>query len=58
MTFLPLQLPPGIVRDANPDDAPGRWREGVMDPVGGWARMTSTAFASTPEPSLSMELSK
>jgi hypothetical protein len=56
MTYLPLQLPPGIVRGANPDDAPGRWydgslvrwREGVMEPVGGWSRMTSSPLASTP----------
>lgn len=54
MTFIPLQLPPGIVRGANPDDAPGRWydanlirwREGVMEPVGGWSRVTSTPLAS------------
>lgn len=56
MTFLPIQLPPGIVRGANPDDVPGRWfdgslvrwREGVMEPVGGWSRITSTPLASTP----------
>lgn len=56
MTFLPLQLPPGIVRGANPDDAPGRWydgslvrwRDGVMEPVGGWERVTTAPFASTP----------
>lgn len=55
MTFLPLQLPPGIVRGANPDDAPGRWydgslirwREGVMEPVGGWSRITATPLGST-----------
>ena len=56
MTFIPLQLPPGIVRGANPDDAPGRWydanlirwREGVMEPVGGWSRVTSTPLGSIP----------
>ena len=56
MTYLPIQLPPGIVRGANPDDAPGRWydgslvrwREGVMEPVGGWSRVTATPLASTP----------
>lgn len=54
MAFLPLKLPPGIVRGANPDDAPGRWydgslirwREGVMEPVGGWSKVTKTALAS------------
>jgi hypothetical protein len=56
MTYLPIQLPPGIVRGANPDDAPGRWydgslvrwREGIMEPVGGWSRVTQTPLASTP----------
>lgn len=56
MTFIPIQLPPGIVRGANADDAPGRWydgnlirwRDGVMEPVGGWSRITSTPLASTP----------
>lgn len=56
MTFMPLQLPPGIVRGANPDDNPGRWydgslirwREGVMEPVGGWSRVTTTPLGSTP----------
>lgn len=56
MTFLPLQLPPGIVRGANPDDAPGRWyegslvrwRDGVMEPVGGWSLVSSTALSSPP----------
>lgn len=56
MTYMPLQLPPGIVRGANPDDTPGRWydgslirwREGIMEPVGGWSRVTSTPLGSTP----------
>ena len=56
MTYLPIQLPPGIVRGANPDDAPGRWydgslvrwREGIMEPVGGWSRVTASPLASTP----------
>jgi hypothetical protein len=56
MTLMPLQLPPGIVRGANPDDAPGRWfdgslvrwREGIMEPVGGWSRITTSPLASTP----------
>lgn len=56
MTFMPIQLPPGIVRGANPDDAPGRWsdgslvrwREGVMEPVGGWSRVTPAPLASPP----------
>ena len=56
MTYMPLQLPPGIVRGANPDDTPGRWydgslvrwREGIMEPVGGWSRVTLTPLGSTP----------
>jgi hypothetical protein len=55
MTYMPIQLPPGIVRGANPDDAPGRWfdgnlirwRDGVMEPVGGWSKITTTALGST-----------
>lgn len=55
MTFLPIQLPPGIVRGANPDDSPGRWydgslirwREGVMEPIGGWSRVTASPLLST-----------
>jgi hypothetical protein len=56
MNMIPLQLPPGIVRGANPDDAPGRWfdcnlirwRDGVMEPVGGWEKMTSQPLPDTP----------
>jgi hypothetical protein len=52
---MPIQLPPGIVRGANPDDAPGRWydgnlirwRDGVMEPVGGWSKVTTAALGST-----------
>lgn len=55
MTYMPIQLPPGIVRGANPDDAPGRWfdgnlirwRDGVMEPVGGWSKVTTAALGST-----------
>jgi hypothetical protein len=56
MTFMPIQLPPGIVRGANPDDAPGRWfdgslvrwREGIMEPIGGWSKITTTPLGSMP----------
>ena len=55
MTYIPIKLPPGIVRGANPDDAPGRWydgslvrwREGVMEPIGGWSKIMATALNST-----------
>jgi hypothetical protein len=56
MTVTTLQLPPGVVRGANPDDAPGRWfecnlvrwRDGIMEPVGGWQRMTETPLKGVP----------
>jgi hypothetical protein len=56
MNMIPLQLPPGIIRGANPDDAPGRWfdgnmvrwRDGIMEPVGGWERITDQALADVP----------
>ena len=56
MTYLPLEIPPGVVRGANPDDAPGRWydsnlvrwRDGRMEPVGGWSRLTSSPFDAIP----------
>lgn len=54
MTIVPIQLPPGVVRGSNPDDMPGRWyeanlirwREGFMEPVGGWSKVTSTPLGS------------
>lgn len=56
MTFVTLQFPPGIVRVPNADDNPGRWydgsmirwRDGVMEPVGGWTLVNSTALSSPP----------
>lgn len=56
MTIIPIQLPPGIVRGANPDDAPGRWfdgnlirwRGGIMEPVGD-APTSNRAVIVTPE---------
>lgn len=56
MTFMPVQIPPGIVRGASPDDAPGRWfdgslirwRDGIMEPVGGWSVITATPLGSMP----------
>jgi len=52
--FLPVQIPPGVVRGATPIDARGRWwdtnlvrwRNGNLEPVGGWERVTSTPFAN------------
>jgi hypothetical protein len=52
LAILSFQIPPGIVRGASPDDFPGRyydgnmvrWRNGVLEPVGGWQRLTSSPF--------------
>lgn len=46
MPLIPLQLPPGIARKGTALESAGRWRdgslvrwkEGVLQPVGGWAR--------------------
>jgi hypothetical protein len=56
MTLLPIKLPPGMYRNGTELDAAGRWFdgnlvrwvEGMMRPVGGWQRRTSTAFAGKP----------
>lgn len=56
MAYFPLQLPPGVVRGTNPDDNPGRWydvnlvrwRGDVLEPVGGWSKLNSTALSSIP----------
>lgn len=50
--WVPIQLPPGVVRQATPNDTPGRWwdtnlvrwQSGNMVPVGGWSRLTSAAL--------------
>lgn len=52
--LLPLAIPPGVVRGATPMDNRGRWwdtnlvrwRNGVLEPVGGWERVTGTPFAN------------
>src|SRR5436190_23232475 len=56
MTLMPLQLPPGIIHGANPDDVPGRWfdgnmvrwRDGIMEPIGGWEKISSTPLPTVP----------
>jgi len=53
MTFLPIQLPPGIVHAPTPDAAPGRWydgnqirwQEGTLKPIGGWRKISSPALS-------------
>lgn len=52
--FLPVSIPPGVVRGATPLDARGRWydtnlvrwRGGVLEPVGGWEKRIVTPFAT------------
>ena len=54
MSFLPVSIPPGVVRGATPNDVRGRWYDtnlvrwngGVLEPVGGWERATPTPFGS------------
>lgn len=46
--LIPLKLPPGVVRPGTKYDAKGRWydtqlvrwREGAMQPIGGWRALT------------------
>ncbi len=50
MPFLPLQLPPGMVKPGTVYDARGRWYDGnlvrwhagVLQPFGGWSPMQTT----------------
>jgi hypothetical protein len=52
MPFVPIQLPPGVVRGSTAYDSPDRWYEsslvrwhgGIAQPVGGWQRLSSTGF--------------
>jgi hypothetical protein len=54
MSYVPVQLPPGVARLGTAEALPGRWydanlirwRSGVLAPVGGWERMTSTPLAA------------
>lgn len=54
MPFVPIQLPPGIVRGSTAYDSPDRWYEsslvrwhgGIAQPVGGWERISSTGFTN------------
>lgn len=55
MALFPVKLPPGVVRGATPYETPDRWwdvnlirwRQGVLEPVGGWQRISSAPRAST-----------
>lgn len=54
MPFVPIQLPPGVVRGSTPYDSPDRWYSsslvrwhgGIAQPVGGWQRLSSTGFTN------------
>lgn len=54
MPFVPIQLPPGIVRGSTPYDSPDRWYSsslvrwhgGIAQPIGGWQRVSSTGFTN------------
>lgn len=56
MTYTPIQIPAGVVRGSTPSQAPGRyydtnlvrWRNGVLQPIGGYQRITSSAMSSIP----------
>jgi hypothetical protein len=56
VAITPLQLPPGVVRGRTPAQSAGRWydtnlvrwKSGILAPVGGWQRITSTPAGSTP----------
>lgn len=55
MALFPVKLPPGVVRGATPYENPDRWwdvnlirwRQGVLEPVGGWQRISSSPMEST-----------
>jgi hypothetical protein len=54
MTFVPLKIPPGVVRQATPNDAPNTWWDssnvrflaGSIMPIGGNTRISSDALPS------------
>lgn len=55
MPFVPINVPPGVVKLATPLQSKGRywdanlirWRNGKLQPVGGWQRITEVPFSST-----------
>ena len=56
MAFIPLQIPPGVVRNGTDLEQSNRWRDanlvrwhnGSMRPVGGWSTRVSSAFDAAP----------
>lgn len=53
MAYITVKIPPGVVHGASPYETPNswwdvnfiRWDEGVMQPIGGWERITPTALS-------------
>lgn len=56
MSIIEFTIPPGVTRAATNKLSPGRWvstnlvryRQGVLQPFGGWARMTATPLPGVP----------
>jgi hypothetical protein len=54
MPFVPVNVPPGVVKLATPLQSKGRywdanlirWRNGKLQPVGGWQRIVASALGS------------
>jgi hypothetical protein len=52
MAYLPLNIPPGVFRNGTAYQAKGRWydanlvrwKDGQMRPIGGWQKITPSAF--------------
>ena len=53
LPLIPLDLPPGVVRNGTPYQVKGRWfdasqvrwLDNIMQPIGGWAAITTTPLA-------------
>lgn len=56
MAYLNLAVPPGVVKGATAYDSRGRWwdasqvrwRNGVMEPIGGWQRVSQNPLTGKP----------
>ena len=55
MAQITVQIPPGVVHGSSPYETPNRWweanqirwQEGVMEPIGGWVRITTAPLSGT-----------
>lgn len=60
MNMIPLDIPPGIVRGGTELESAGRWRdgslvrwrEGILQPVGGWITRAASGAANPPRGAL------